>query len=196
MHAPTHSISTRGDISMTKDNYWLSLAPLALISARGVSVCVCRRGRVRGQQRRGRRNRGDLMKGAEWENAPTDPQCTNRRGGWWQRKRNHLLNFSFFNSSSMLLFCVLHFLVSVYSLPFHFSHYFFLSAYIWLILPLSCTTSSLHYHNLRGWKAWRVEKEEKERWEKGETLQMRAFLHGRGTDVRVFFVKRVGEGRR
>ncbi len=64
-----------------------------------VSVCACWRGRERG-----RRRNGDLMKGAEWENAPTDPQCTNRRGGSQRKERNHSLRFSFFPSFSVFLY--------------------------------------------------------------------------------------------
>lgn len=75
-----------------------------------VSVCACWRGRDKGAAVEEKEKQGDLMKGAEWENAPTDPQCTNRRGGSQRKERNHSSSFSFFlsffHSSSVLLFSV------------------------------------------------------------------------------------------
>ena len=69
-----------------------------------VSVCVRAGGGSAVEQKK---KQGDLMKGAEWENAPADPQCTNRRGGSQRKERNHSLRFSFFHySSSALLFSV------------------------------------------------------------------------------------------
>lgn len=51
----------------------------------------------------------------------------------------------------------------------------------------------LHSHNLRGWMARWAEKEKREPRERGETLQMRAFLHGTWHRCEGVFVKWVGE---
>lgn len=200
---PPHSISTRGEISMTKDNYWLSLAPLSLISARGVSVClsVCAGGGGLGDSRR---NRGIWWKEPSGEKAPADPQWSSRRGRLQQKERNDLLRFSSFQSSTLLLFfCFLTFwLVFSFCLSYSFPAFLFCTlSCLYMTDPpphphLRSLLLSLHYHNLRGWKAWRAQKEEKgEQWKRGdpadEGLPSRRWHRCEGV-----FVKWVGEGRR
>lgn len=85
------------------DFHWLRL----LWYQQGVCLCVRAGGGAvwRGQAvEEKQKKQGDLMKGTEWENAPADPQCTNRRGGSQRKERNHSLRLSFFHSSSLLLY--------------------------------------------------------------------------------------------
>jgi len=130
-------------------------------------LCVRARGAGRGaavEEKKKKKEQGDAMKGAEWENAPADPQRTNTSGASQQRDRNHWFRFPlrscfpYPSSLTLLCFLPLHLFPSLnLKLSFSLSNLrlpppppLCLSLSLSLPSSSSSSSSSLHSHNLRG----------------------------------------------